>query len=289
MYGGTAAKMAAADQETADKTKINIGLIDDIDLLMEGDRDSGNGGADKDILNGLMQILGGVDLSKRKTGNTQWWAATNEPTKMDPALLQRFAAKYEVNGPEKWYDYADILRSKLGGWLKPGMEIIQVPIGDGYKPFEMRKDETGFEIATPKEEAYINDAMKQFKKGIKTFKDIGDLCEMFKKRNPRFTGRAIDAVNEAIKKKINDYDIPQSWFENPDEFFFKPYEERVAILRSLCKKVDAMDMAKEVIRYARTEEALAEDKFNRDVEKEIRYIKVGLAARAILKQQMEAK
>ena len=267
MYGGTAGKMAAADEQTADPTRLNFGQIDDIDLLMEGDRDSSKGGADNDILNGLMQILGGVDLTKRKRGNTQWWAATNAPTKMDPALLQRFSARYEVDGPQTWYDFADILRNKLGGWLKPGMQIIQVPLGEGYTPFEMRKGETGLEIATPQEQQYVEEAMKQFKHGIKTFKDIGLVCELFKKRNPRFTGRAVDSVTEAVKKRINDYDIPETWFVNPNEFLAQSWDERVGILRSMCKPVDAEMMAKEVIRYARIEENFAEAKFKSDVQK----------------------
>ncbi|MEI7718652.1 MAG: AAA family ATPase [archaeon] len=278
MYGGTAAKMAAADEETGDPTRINIGVIDDIDLLMEGDRDGGNGGADKDILNGLMQIMGGTDLSKRKRGCTQWWSATNAPTSIDPALLQRYGAQYQVDGPQEWYDYADILQNKLGGWLKPGMKIIDVPLGDGYKPFEMRKGQTGFENVSKEDEQFIDESLSRFKGGIKTFKEIGELCVYYKQRNPRFTGRPIDSVSDAIKKRINDYDVRESWFENPDEFFFKPFEERVGILRECSKKVSAEDIAREIIRYARNQEIYATEKFRTDVAKELNYNKVRMEA-----------
>ncbi len=267
MYGGTAAKMAAADDETADPTRLNIGVIDDIDLLMEGDRDGSNGGADKDILNGLMQIMAGTDLSKRKRGNVQWWAATNAPTSLDAALLQRFGSQYQVDGPQEWYDYADILRNKLGSWLKPGMSIIDVELGKGYTPFEMRKGQTGFEITSKEDEKFVNEALSRFKGGIKTFKDIGELCVYYKGLNPRFTGRPIDSVSDAIKKRINDYDIPETWFENPNEFFFKPYEERVGILRDLSKKVSAEDIAREIIRYAKNQDVYTQEKFESDVKK----------------------
>jgi len=281
MYGGTAGKMAAADEQTADPSRLNLGLIDDIDLLMEGDRDSGNGGADNDILNGLMQILGGTDLSKRKRGNTQWWAATNAPTKMDPALLQRFGSRYEVDGPQEWFDFGDILLNKLSAFVKPGIDgktIIEVPMGEGYKPFEMRKGQTGYEAVSNEDERFIDEALSNFKGGIKTFKDLGTLCAMYKKRNPRFTGRAVDSVSAAIKKRVNDYEIPETWFTNHNEFFAKDYEERVGILREKCKKVAAVDMAREIIRYAKIEESFAETKFNEDVKKEVHARKVIMAA-----------
>lgn len=284
MYGGTAAKMDAAGEETADPTRINIGVIDDIDLLMEGDRDGSNGGADKDILNGLMQIMAGTDLSKRKRGNVQWWAATNAPTSLDAALLQRFGSQYQVDGPQEWYDYADILRNKLGGWLKPGMNIINVELGKGYTPFEMRKGETGFEV-TKEDEKFVEEAMSRFRGGIKTFKDIGELCVYYKQQNPRFTGRPIDSVSDAIKKRINDYDIPETWFVNPEEFFFKPYEERVGMLRELSKTVTAEDIAKEIIRYAKNQDVYAQEKFESDVKKLMHQAKVNQeAARRLAKQ-----
>lgn len=284
MYGETGERVYAAEKETRKRDRINIGLIDDIDLLMEGDRDSSRGGADKEILNSLMQILSGTDTTISETGNTQWWAATNAPTSMDPALLQRFPSRYEVDGPQEWFDFADIFSDKLAPYIKKG--ILKIAPGKDYTPYEMRKGQTGYEKKTDSTAAEFAAKMKAIK-GEVTLRDVGEFCREIKQKNPRFTGRAADAVALAVKKRINDYDIPAEFFEKPEAFFFKPYEERVAILSALSPQVTGIQIMEEVERYARIEQQFADDKFESDVKKLIANAKVN--AEAIRRLEMESK
>ncbi len=264
-YGETSANLLAKLEPSKRADGIYIITTDDIDLLV-GDRDSESGGSDKDILNVLMQYADGIHTVI--LGNVQWWAATNDATAMDPALRQRFLARYEVDGPREWYDFADITHDKLKTWIKLG--IVNLPMGDSYTPYEMRKNESEKGKLSKGEKSVLSKIGEKFssKKQI-TLRDIGELCKEFKDKNERFTGRAVHAVSEAIKKRINDYEIPEVWYSNPDLFFSQPYDRKVEMLRELCVKVDGNVLIEEFERYAKSEMRYADDKLESDVQKVI--------------------
>jgi SpoVK/Ycf46/Vps4 family AAA+-type ATPase len=279
-YGKTGKNLLEKIEQTKKADGIYIITIDDIDLLVN-DRDTKSGGADKDILNILMQYVDGINTVIR--GNVQMWAATNDATSMDPALRQRFLARYPVDGPQQWYDFSDIFSDKLGNWIKLG--IVKVPNGKDYLPFEMRKGQTGYEKSS-QENPLIEKIKEKFRGGV-TLRDIGELCDEMRKKNPRFTGRAVHAVSEAIKKRINDYDIPREWYEKPEIFFAQPYETRVEMLKELCGKITGDVIVHELENYFESEERYASDKFESDVGKTIHNLKVN--QEAVIRYGKEAK
>src|SRR3989339_19373 len=277
-YGKTGQNVIEKLEQLKKDDGIYILTMDDIDLLV-GDRGSKSGGGDNDILNVLMQAADGINTIIR--GNAQWWAATNDATAMDPALRQRFVARYPVDGPEKWFDFADILYDKTKIWIDSG--ILALPTGDGYTPFKMREGETGYEKPEEKSSGGLLSGMNKFMSKISgkkvTLRDIGEFCREKHDQNPRFTGRAVNAVAEALKKRINDYDIPGDWYEKPDTFFAKPYEERVSMLRALSKPVTGEMVIEEIERYASSEQRYASDKFESDVKKRLNDYKVDAETR----------
>lgn len=283
-YGKTGKNLLEKLNLTRKPDGIYIITTDDIDLLVAGDRSSSSGGADKDILNIFMQYADGINTLIR--GNVQWWAATNDATSMDPALRQRFIARYSVDGPQEWYDFSDILYDKLKAWIKLG-EIIKVDLGKDYKPYEMRKGQTGYEAS--KEEKTFFEKVSGKIKGDMTFKDIGELCKEMKEKNPRFTGRAVHAVAEAVKKRINDYEIPEEWYEKPEIFLAQDYTARVKMLSKQCKEVNGEMIAQEFQRYFESEQRYATDKFESDVGRYIHGTKVQIEAVSRLKQEGDGK
>ncbi|MEK6882283.1 MAG: AAA family ATPase, partial [Nanoarchaeota archaeon] len=268
-YGKTGKNLLEILNESKKSDGIYIVTMDDIDLLVSGDRNSSSGGSDKDILNILMQAADGINTIIR--GNSQWWSATNDATAMDPALRQRFLARYDVSGPEEWYDFADITFDKLKTWIKIG--IVDLPEGEGYNPYKMRYGQTGNEERA--ENSFLSELRKK-SKGKITLRDIGELCRSMKDKNPRFTGRAVHAVSEAVKKRINDYEIPNEWYEKPEIFFFKSYDERANMLRELSVKVGGEQIIQEFERYFASEQRYSSDKFNSDVERGVHNTRVQL-------------
>jgi len=262
-YYGKTGKLTQAKFDEAQRTDgIYIVTADDIDLIVSG-RQSEGGGANNDILNVMMQHMNSI--TSVFNGNNQFWAATNDPTAIDAALLQRFAAQYTVDGPEKWYDFANILSNKLRLWMDDdsGSSIIKVAKSISYVPYEKRSDNSTNSNSSP---SSLTSKV--------SFEDIGHLMEEEKQKNPRFTGRAVHAVSEAIGKRINDYDIPAEWYEKPSLYFEKPFAERVNILKELCQPVTGEIIMDEIKRYADLQRTYTEEKFNADVQKALHNQKV---------------
>lgn len=278
-YGKTGKNLLEKLNITKKPDAIYIITTDDIDLLVSGDRNSSSGGADKDILNILMQYSDGINTVIR--GNVQWWAATNDATSMDPALRQRFIARYSVDGPQDWYDFSDILMDKLKVWVKNG--IVQVENGKTYNPFKMRIGEKIGGGITDEDKSFL-EKLKGKVKGQPTFEDIGMLCKEMKDKNPRFTGRAIHAVSEALKKRINDYEIPEEWYEKPETFFAQEYTTRVEMLKELCKPINGEIIIAELERYFESEERYANDRFESDVKKRVHDYQVEMETRRRLEE-----
>ena len=87
----------------------------------------------------------------------------------------------------------------------------------------------------------------------KTLADVGTYLHMIKEAEPRFTGRAIKNVTDAIKMRAMDIELPDDWFEKPEAFMHKGYDEKKAMIEEL-RGPFSMDMVmQEINRYADSE------------------------------------
>jgi hypothetical protein len=87
----------------------------------------------------------------------------------------------------------------------------------------------------------------------KSMADIGAYLHMIKEAEPRFTGRAIKNVTDAIKMRAMDIDLPDEWFARPEAFMHKGYDEKKAMIEEL-RGPFSMDMVmQEINRYADSE------------------------------------
>jgi hypothetical protein len=65
---------------------------------------------------------------------------------------------------------------------------------------------------------------------VRTIADIGAYLHRIKLAEPRFTGRAIKNITDAIKMRAMDIDLPDEWFETPEAFMHKSYDEKKAMI-----------------------------------------------------------
>jgi hypothetical protein len=72
-------------------------------------------------------------------------------------------------------------------------------------------------------------------------------------KEPRFTGRAIKNITDAIKTRSMDIDLPDEWFEKPELYLHKPFEEKCAMLEELRKPITMEMVMQEINRYADSE------------------------------------
>ncbi len=111
------------------------------------------------------------------------------------------------------------------------------------------------EHSKPQEEglATVYERFRRENGELKTIADIGTYLHMIKEAEPRFTGRAIKNITDAIKMRAMDVDLPDEWFENADNFMHKPYDEKKAMIEELRGPFTIEMVLQEINRYADSE------------------------------------
>ena len=87
----------------------------------------------------------------------------------------------------------------------------------------------------------------------KTLADVGTYLHMIKEAEPRFTGRAIKNITDAIKMRAMDVELPDDWFATPEAFMHKGYDEKKAMIEELRGPITLDMVMQEINRYADSE------------------------------------
>ena len=88
---------------------------------------------------------------------------------------------------------------------------------------------------------------------MKNLKDIGLYLHATKQAEPRFTGRAIKNITDAVKMRAMDIELPDEGFENPEHFIHKDFDEKRDMIAELRTPIPLEMIAQEVNRYADSE------------------------------------
>jgi hypothetical protein len=270
-YGRTAKLLNEKLGTVRDRGALVLVFFDDVDLLLLSRGDPGMGGADKDVLNITMQFLDGAFTTH--VGNAQTYAATNEPTSTDSALRQRFHHREAIDGPETWEDYARLTQIKLARQIKRG--LIQVG-GEIPAPAVATAQPARGGLKLPNPFA----GKKQM-----SWRELGELCLEFKKRDPRFTGRPIESVTQKLLAESADFEIPEEWFGDPTIYLQKSYEEKVTLLQSLYRPITGEMIAAELEQYFNSEQRYADDALVQRAERVAKDLEAQLLARNLLAQR----
>lgn len=229
---------------------IGFGTIDDIDQVAgkRGDRQSSAG--QQEVTAVFMQAFAGAGTVVR--GNCTFGMFSNYPENVDDALRQRAGARFLVDGPQTREDYIDILALLLG-------KNHQIPLGDHdlFAAQEIKKAvAASFEGHSKPQEAGLIRVWEQVASTtgpLDTIAKIGHYLKAIQEADPRFTGRAIKNITDAVKVRAMDFELPDDWMENPDLFLFKPYEDKLAMIRGLMTPITVEMVIQEVNRYADSE------------------------------------
>lgn len=233
-----------------DPTVIGFGTIDDIDQVAgkRGDRQSSAG--QQEVTAVFMGAFAGANTVVR--GNCTFGMFSNYPENVDDALRQRAGARFLVDGPQTREDYIDILSLLLG-------KNHQIPLGnhDLFAAQEIRKAvAASFEGHSRPHEAGLIKVWDRVAADIgplNTIARLGAYLKAIQEADERFTGRAIKNITDAVKVRAMDFELPDEWMENPDLFLFKPYDEKLAMIRGLMTPITVEMVVQEINRYADSE------------------------------------
>jgi hypothetical protein len=185
-------------------------------------------------------------------GNCTFGMFSNYPENVDDALRQRAGARWLVDGPQSEGDYIDIFAMLVG-------KNHKIPLGEHqlFAGQEIRQSvsQSYAEHARPKEEGLLAVWERHEKEEgkIETLADVGSYLHMIKEAEPRFTGRAIKNITDAIKMRAMDVDLPDDWFATPEAFMHKGYDEKKAMIEKLRGPITLDMVMQEINRYADSE------------------------------------
>jgi energy-coupling factor transporter ATP-binding protein EcfA2 len=233
-----------------DPSVIAFGTIDDIDQVAgkRGDRQSSAG--QQEVTAVFMQAFAGAGTVVR--GNCTFGMFSNYPENVDDALRQRAGARFLVDGPQTREDYIDILSLLLG-------KNHSIPVGDHelFAAQEIKRAvAASFEgHSKPHEDGLLKvwDRVAKEIGPLDTIAKIGAYLKAIQQADERFTGRAIKNITDAVKVRAMDFELPDEWMENPELFLFKPYDDKMAMIRGLMSPITVEMVIQEINRYADSE------------------------------------
>jgi energy-coupling factor transporter ATP-binding protein EcfA2 len=233
-----------------DPAVIGFGTIDDIDQIAgkRGDRQSSAG--QQEVTAVFMEAFAGANTVVR--GNCTFGMFSNFPENVDDALRQRAGARFLVDGPQTRDDYIDILALLMG-------KNHAIPLGahELFAAQEIKRAvAASFEGHSRPHEAGLLEVWETVAQKVgplDTIAKIGGYLKAIQEADPRFTGRAIKNITDAVKVRAMDFELPDEWMENPDLFLFKPYDEKLSMIRGMTQKITVDMVIQEINRYADSE------------------------------------
>ncbi len=246
---------------------IGFGTVDDIDQIAAKRSDDRASAGQQEVTAVLMESFAGAKTVVR--GNCSFGMFSNYPENVDDALRQRAGARWLVDGPQTRDDYIDIFALLAG-------KNHEIPLGD-HELFEAQAIERAVseaysELTKPQEEglAAVYDLFLNEVGEPKSLADVGTYLHLIKVAEPRFTGRAIKNITDAIKMRAMDIELPDEWFEAPEVFMHKDYDTKRDMIAEL-RSPFTMDMVmQEINRYGDSEFRYSDKSDNAAVEEIIR-------------------
>ena len=250
-YQGKSGQNAKAFvQNVLDPSVIGFGTIDDIDQIAgkRGDRQSSAG--QQEVTAVFMEAFAGANTVVR--GNCTFGMFSNFPENVDDALRQRAGARFLVDGPQSRADYIDILHLLLG----KGHDI---PLGDhdlmAAQEIKSAVSASFESHGRPSEDGLVAvwDKLAADIGPLDTIAKLGTYLKAIQRADARFTGRAIKNITDAVKVRALDVDLPDAWMENPELFLWKPYDDKLQMIREMTQPITVDMVVQEINRYADSE------------------------------------
>ena len=88
---------------------------------------------------------------------------------------------------------------------------------------------------------------------LDTLARLGAYLKAIQLADDRFTGRAIKNITDAVKVRAMDFELPDEWMAEPDLFLFKPYDDKMAMIKGLMTPITVEMVIQEINRYADSE------------------------------------
>ena len=286
--GGSAEKMVEWMKPLQDPTKLIFAPIDDAENNLQERTSQGVSAGVKEVIGVFLRYTEGAYAVNY--GNSSIGLFTNLPEMLDKAVISRVQGRFKIDGAKTAYDFLDqdhLWWRKIEQTL-PDFINMQNPENYKYLAQQGLAKNMGdilSHIEKPTEarvhEVYDN-VEKQFKTNQHAF--YANLYKRIQEIFPFFSSRDVRNIQSAISLRLTDFDLETEWFENPELYFKKTYNEKFNMLQELMRtNMKGMDFSEirrqEVVRYLDNVATIADTDFKRKVEARVNQIQVETKAR----------
>lgn len=286
--GGSAEKMVDWMKPLQDPTKLIFAPIDDAENNLQERTAQGVSAGVKEVIGVFLRYTEGAYAVNY--GNSSIGLFTNLPEMLDKAVISRVQGRFKIDGARTEHDFLD--QDHLW-WRKfektmPDFVNMQNPTNYTYLQDQGLAKNMGeiLNVSNKPTEQRVLEAYDIAEKQHKTTDHLfyATLYKEIQKIFPFFSSRDVRNIQSAISLRLTDFDLEESWFENPEIYFKKDYDTKFAMLQELMKaNMKGLDFSEirrqEVVRYLDNVATIADTDFKRQVEGRVNQLNIEMEAR----------
>ncbi len=238
--GGTAERAMEWFKPMQDPNKIVFAPIDDAENNLEERTRQGVSAGVREFIGVFLRNTEGAYAVN--LGNRLISLFTNIPDQIDKAVLSRIQMRISMEGASSEFDFMD--QDYL--WWKKYTELDKKFIDNqdpkNYKYMDAQQAaasinelvETKYSFQIPELEEMFYNTSKQVDVDAHQF--FGKFYESVLQKYPFFSSRDLRNIQKAVDARLIDFDLPEVWWSNKDDFFTQPYDKKIIILKDLMKQ-----------------------------------------------------
>lgn len=238
--GGTAERAMEWFRPMQDPNKIVFAPIDDAENNLEERTRQGVSAGVREFIGVFLRNTEGAYAVN--LGNRLISLFTNIPDQIDKAVLSRIQMRISMEGASTKFDFMD--QDYL--WWKKYTELDKSFVDNknpkAYEYMEAQKAaksinelvSTSYAFQLPEVEELFHQTKKQVDTDAHEF--FGLFYNQVLEKYPFFSSRDLRNIQKAVDARLIDFDLPEVWWDNKDDFFTKPYEKKLDILKDLMKQ-----------------------------------------------------
>ncbi|NNJ55092.1 MAG: AAA family ATPase [Bacteroidia bacterium] len=238
--GGTAERAMEWFKPMQDPNKIVFAPIDDAENNLEERTRQGVSAGVREFIGVFLRNTEGAYAVNH--GNRLMSLFTNIPDQIDKAVLSRIQMRISMEGASTKYDFMD--QDYL--WWKKYSELDENFVNNtkpkDYTFMDAQKEANSINDLIADKYSFKNHKVEDIYNTTKQNIDLnsheffGAFYDSILDQYPFFSSRDLRNIQKAVDARLIDFDLPEIWWDNPNDFFTKNYDQKLTILKDLMKQ-----------------------------------------------------
>lgn len=238
--GGTAERGVEWFKPMQDPSRIVYMPMDDAENSVEDRTRQGVSAGVREFIGVFLRSTEGAYAIDR--GNVLLDVMTNLPEQIDMAIMSRIQDRFDVNGARTIHDFLDqdhLWWSEIDRMI-PGFVDLKDPSDYKYLADQvaMRSVAQLYETDPEPEDKRLKKIFSEVGRDTNSREHVyyGRLFHRVQVDFPLFSSRDVRNIQRSISGRLMDFDMPETWFENPEVFADQPYDIRLEMVKDLMRQ-----------------------------------------------------